>query len=321
MKVVLTFDVEIWCGGWDGLDQRFPTSFDRYVFGRSSAGDFALPRTLAILKRHGLRGVFFVESLFAARFGIGPLRTIVDMIGSAGHEIQLHLHPEWADEASPALVPSVGVKRPYMHQYSCEDQRALIKAGMALLREAGAPSSVAFRSGGFAAGHTTFGALASCGIKLDFSIDATMPNSVPEWRGHGRDLVTPQSIDGVNCYPMAVFRDGFGRLRHAQVGACSGKELTEAMDRALNLGWESFVVLSHNFEMLKPGTAEPDVTVVRRFEALCAYLEHASGTLPVHVTSALRDPDKTIHRVVQLPVVSRGATARRIFEQLSRRIS
>ena len=61
MKVLLTFDVEVWCGGWDNLDQRFPSSFDRYVFGSSKAGDFALPRTLQILKRHGLRGVFFVE--------------------------------------------------------------------------------------------------------------------------------------------------------------------------------------------------------------------------------------------------------------------
>ena len=168
------------------------------------------------------------------------------MIGSAGHDIQLHIHPEWADEASSALVPSTGVKRPYMHQYSAEDQRALIEAGIAMLLEAGAPHPIAFRSGSFAAGPMTFGALTSYGIKMDFSIDATMPNSEPEWSRESRDLIAPQFIDGVDCYPMAVFRDGFGRLRHAQVGACSSKELSEAMEGALALGWESLVVLSHN---------------------------------------------------------------------------
>ena len=46
MNIYLTFDVEIWCGGWDDLDSRFPSSFQRYVYGRSRKGDYALPKTL-----------------------------------------------------------------------------------------------------------------------------------------------------------------------------------------------------------------------------------------------------------------------------------
>ncbi len=63
MKVYLTFDVEIWCNGWDDLDGRFPSSFERYVYGRSRHGDYALPKTLEILAGTGLTGVFFVEPL------------------------------------------------------------------------------------------------------------------------------------------------------------------------------------------------------------------------------------------------------------------
>ena len=49
VKVYLTFDIEVWCGGWKDLDAKFPASFERYVYGRSSAGDYALPKTLEIL--------------------------------------------------------------------------------------------------------------------------------------------------------------------------------------------------------------------------------------------------------------------------------
>lgn len=70
MNVYLTFDIEVWCNGWDNLD-AFPKHFERYVFGRSRHGEYALPKTLEILNRYDLKGVFFVEPLFAARFGLG----------------------------------------------------------------------------------------------------------------------------------------------------------------------------------------------------------------------------------------------------------
>lgn len=84
MNVFLTFDIEVWCNGWDDLDGSFPGSFERYVYGHSADGDYALPQTLAILNKHGLKGVFFVEPLFATRFGAEHLATIVRLIRGAG---------------------------------------------------------------------------------------------------------------------------------------------------------------------------------------------------------------------------------------------
>ena len=77
MNVLLTFDVEVWCDGWSDLDRNFKHLFPRYVYGRSRRGAFALPKTLEILDAHGLRATFFVEPLFAYRFGIEPLAEIV----------------------------------------------------------------------------------------------------------------------------------------------------------------------------------------------------------------------------------------------------
>ena len=45
--------------------------------------------TLRVLKEHGIKGVFFVEPLFAARFGLEKLRIILELILEAGQEVQL----------------------------------------------------------------------------------------------------------------------------------------------------------------------------------------------------------------------------------------
>src|SRR5690606_35024787 len=114
MKVLLSVDVELWCNSWQTLDDDFPTAFDRYTFGRSEHGDYALPKTLELLNRYGLNAVFFVEPLFAARFGVEYLAVMVDLIRGAGQEVQLHLHPEWTDEALKPLLPDIPGKRQHL---------------------------------------------------------------------------------------------------------------------------------------------------------------------------------------------------------------
>ena len=147
LKVYLTIDTEVWCNGWEAIDDQFPLAFQRYVYGRSAHGDFALPKTLEILNRFGLKAVFFVESLFSARFGSHYLQEIVQLIDRAGHDIQLHVHPEWSDEIHPPLVKSTEEKFQSLSQLSESDQFTLISwAKNALEQSLGRPVN-AFRAG------------------------------------------------------------------------------------------------------------------------------------------------------------------------------
>ena len=312
MQILLTFDVEVWCNG----SGAFPESFRRYVYGASRLGEYALPKILDILRRHRLHGVFFVEPVFAARFGIEYLRRIVTLIRSAGQEIQLHLHSEWADDTMPLPLDGRIAKRQYLHHYNVEEQTALIALGIRLLQEAGAPRPSAFRAGNFGANRDTFRALERNGIRYDSSIDAAVPDSVPDLR-HGVNVYAVSEIANVVACPMSVFQDGSGRLRHAQVGACSSGELLQAIRAASALGWRQFVILSHNFEMLKLGSTAPDWIVYRRFTRVCDYLGQHAADLPtvgfdaVHVDAA--------DRSVTLPTVGRLPTLRRYAEQTVRR--
>lgn len=318
MNVFLTFDIEIWCNDWNALDERFPAAFRRYVYGRSPAGDYALPKTLETLNRHGLHGVFFVEPLFAARFGIEPLAELTGLIREAGQEVQMHLHPEWTDEISPPVFPDKPFKRQHLIHYSRDEQTELIRRGLALLAAAGSPGITAFRAGSFAASADTLAAVKACGLLVDASLNMSCPYSGADVREEG-DFHFPRARAGLQLLPMTVFRDGWGRLRHAQVGACGAKELCEAIEDAAEAGHPCFTILSHNFEMLRPGSSEPDRVVARRFEALCRFLGDHPDALP---TTGLA----TVPRFAPLPAAprlaeaGRVATLRRLAAQAVRRL-
>lgn len=316
MNVYLTFDIEVWCNGWTDLDRAFPSSFERYVYGHSAHGDYALPKTLELLNQHGLQGVFFVEPLFATRFGQQYLDTIVGLIRDAGHDVQLHLHPEWTDEALEPLIPDCATKRQHLSYYTLDEQTALIACGKKMLEAAGSGPISAFRSGSFAANPDTFEALRRNHILLDSSLNRCHAVSAPKLlRGHELDTVF--DVAGVTTYPVTVFQDGFGNDRPAQVGACSFAELRAALVDAQHKGAQHFVVVSHNFEMLKPGSAQPDWVVVRRFKQLCAFLGQHRDLFEV---GSFASAQSVPAAMVQRPRASWTATAIRYFEQALRRL-
>jgi hypothetical protein len=316
--VYLTFDVEIWCGGWSKLDTSFPGSFDRYVYGRSKAGEYALPEILRILKTNRLRGVFFIEPLFAARFGQAWLNTIVDLIKTDGHDVQLHLHPEWSDEIEPLIFPGATVKRQHLCYYSRQEQDVLVGLGTELMRRAGCTGLRSFRSGSFAVNRDTYGALRAHGYTHDSSPHAMYRHSGPDMRDEF-DFFEPFVLNEVTVLPMTLFRDGSGRLRPAQVGSASFSEMRAALESALAAGNEHFVILSHNFEMLKVGRSVPDAIVVARFAKLCRYLSENAERFSCRALSDAARPSGRPAASAR-PQVPLWATAQRHVEQLLRRI-
>lgn len=272
LDVFFTIDVEVWCGGWDDLDRRFASAFRRYIYGPTRYGNYGLPRHLDLLSSHGLQGVFFVEPLFATRFDPSSLCEIVDLIRRRDHEVQLHLHTEWVDEALRPLLNGVTCKRQYLRQFSLEEQTALITEGKRLLVQAGAPAPAAFRAGSFALNYDTIRALAAAGIRIDSSYNASVlgPDSglLP-----GTLVLEPILVDEVYEYPITVFQDGMDRLRHAQISACSYGELETVLWQALTEGRKATVLLSHSFELLNKSRTRPDWIAARRLEKLCAFLD------------------------------------------------
>lgn len=311
LKVFYTVDVEIWCDGWRNIDQRFPNAFQQYVYGKTTKGEFGLRYQLQRLREHGLTGVFFVEPLFALRFGLQPLAEIVGLVKEYGHEVQLHMHPEWVDEAREAVLPKVNAKKQFMRQFSLEEQTILIGRGIELIDQAGGGRVNAFRAGSFGCNRDTLIAAQRNQIQFDSSYNASMmgldSGILPE-----HILSEPVSTEGLIEYPMTVFNDGTGVLRHTQLGACSSWELEGLMWQAAEQKRTSFVILSHNFELLNRARTGADLTAIKRFDILCQFLQrhndvfHVTGfqnlhpVMPDKQSTPLRSPLwKTLHRVGQ----------------------
>jgi peptidoglycan/xylan/chitin deacetylase (PgdA/CDA1 family) len=314
MNVHITIDTEVWCSSWDNLDEDFPAAYDAFVFGRFGAGTFGIPRLLDVFRRHALRATFFVEPLFSLRFGAEHLERIVDLVAGADQEIQLHLHQEWADETRPPLLQ--GDKRRRLTQCSLDEQRHLLDLGLEALCRAGADRPVAFRSGGFSCNRDTLRALRDNGLCLDSSYNPGFVGSgdgFPAWSPGTQSAV----IDGVVELPITRFTDGLRRLRHAQVGACSFEELRDAMCDARAKGWEHFVILLHNAELMNQRRNGPDPIVVHRFERLCAWLDDNREGFPTARFAPPSCPDSGERQAIG---VSAAATARRLAEQAARRM-
>jgi len=282
VDVYFTVDVEVWCDGWVDIDRKFPTAFERYIYGPDR--QHGLPYQLDTLREFGLRGIFFVEPLFAGRFGLAPLAEVVELIESSGHETQLHLHTEWVDEATRPLLPSPRGKRQHLRYFDAAEQSILIAAGIDWLQRAGSPRPVAFRAGSFAFNQDTLPALIANKLQTDLSYNASMfgPTSgvCP-----GETLDQPRQLGDVLELPMTVYEDGRG-LRHAQLTACSWSELEGLLWQALDAGHTSFVILSHGSELLAPGLSRADPVVVDRFDRLCRFLDRERTSF---VVRGLRD--------------------------------
>jgi hypothetical protein len=316
LDVFFTVDVEIWCGGWRNIDEKFQESFRKYIYGPTNKGNYGLPHQIAVLNDHGLTGVFFIEPLFSTRFGSQPLAEIVGLVRDGGQEVQLHLHTEWVDESRVPLLPAIQGKRQFLRYFSLAEQTTLIGAGKRFLMQVGATGVNAFRAGGFGFNRDTLDALAVSGIPFDSSYNASL-FGLDSGVMPGVTVVEPTECCGVYEYPMTVFQDGTGTLRHAQLTSCSALEMEGLLWQALEDGRRSFVILSHGSELLNQAKSRADKVVVKRFYRLCKFLDKNRDSFHVRGFH-----DLTPERVEQQPPPLRSPvwkTGARMLEQAYRR--
>lgn len=266
MDVFLTVDVEIWPKDWDNSHERFPGYFNQFIRGRTSRGDFGLPFQLRVLAERDLKCVFFVEPLFACEYGTGPLSEIIDLIREAGQEVQMHLHTEWVKHSRQPILP--GRQGLNLRDFSLAEQEILLTTGLKNLSACGLNDICAFRAGNFGANLDTLRALHRVGITIDSSL-----NRAARLQPFLRDPITdPTVIESVVEFPVTVYEDAQGRLRHLQVAAASGREMTSVLSQVHGQGRRTAVVFWHSAELLNTARTRPDPFAIRRFESLCDFL-------------------------------------------------
>ena len=270
LNVFITVDTELWPESWDRLSGKdLREMLDRYIYGKTAKGDFGLPFQVRLLKDHGVKATFFVESLFSEGFGRAPLAEIVDIITAADQEVQLHIHTEWVDKFATPILP--GAERHNIGDCNEADQHFLIGKALENLRDCGVENLCAFRAGNYGANHTTLRVLKDYGFRFDTSYNYNYLDSDCQLQTE-QPLLQATMLNGICELPITCFEERRGYIRHAQLASCSYTEFAHLLAQAEQLDWGSFVIVSHSFELLNQAKNRPNPVVIKRFEKLCQLL-------------------------------------------------
>lgn len=249
-------------------------------------GGAGISYQLATLARHGLKACFFVDPLPALLFGIEPIRRMVGTILEAGQEVQLHLHPMWAQ--ADRRVERTDPVRFELTQFSEDEQLDLILQGRELLRQAGAPDPIAFRAGSFAASAETLRAIQRAG----FRIDSSHNGSLMPWpcdTGLPARAVSPLLAGKLVELPVGLIDEGNGKLRHLQIGAVSLGEMRTALLHAEAEGAPLITLVGHSFELATRDGERANDIIRHRFDSLCGWLVSEAQRFPTYFTAELAD--------------------------------
>ena len=283
LRVFLTVDTEIWprAVGWPHTPLPPGETCERertaYFWGGEGHRLRGLPYQLETLAQYGLRATYFVDPLFSRCLGARLLVEVVKAIGGAGQEIGLHLHPEWLTDPRCGDLPKFA--GPLLNQYDEEGQGKLVRSGLQLLYDAGAPAICAFRAGSWGANLATLRVLAGAGIRFDSSLTVYGAASFPDISDRAAWL-QPRFLQGIWEFPVTFFVDRPPTgTRPLHITACTVAEFTLALEHAYAQGWFSVVIVFHSFEFVRitalarpGGRVGPQRLLARRFERLCRYL-------------------------------------------------
>ena len=319
--VLVTIDAEIapHTSDWKRDSGRF--ALDRDVYGITPQGERGLRHQLDVIEQHGLKSVVFVEALNAGVLGFDLLEEIVGLVQGRGHEVALHIHTEWLSYyPRPLLGDRFGR---HMCDFSEDDQQRLIDQGLENLSRVGAGRIVALRAGNGGANVATLRAARRSSIPIDSSYFAPHLNGVCRLPSDP-ELTHPMRLEDVIEVPITWFRDGLGRIRPAQLCACSIGEFEHLLMEAWSRGWQVVTLLLHSFELVRRRSPERPQTIMRlhdhRLVRLCQLLAAHSDKF-VSTTFGELDLENIAPDVAPSCLRSSlGGTIRRYAEQAAGRI-
>ena len=250
-------------------------NFMRSVACITPDGPAGITYKLDLLKRHGQRGVFFIDPMPALLWGVAAIEDVVAPILEAGQDVQLHCHPEWLAFAPPG-GPLDGLEGRNMKDFAFEDQCRILEWARDTLVAAGAPDPVAFRAGNYGANRDTLAALREIGLFYDSSHTPGIVDGDSALDLRSTDT-QPLLYDGIVEVPVSCIGDIGGRLRHAQITAISLKEMRAALLHARDGRMTCFTLVSHSFELINRRSLAVNKVVRARFEGLCRFLQDTPG--------------------------------------------
>jgi peptidoglycan/xylan/chitin deacetylase (PgdA/CDA1 family) len=153
-KVLITIDTEV-----GEVAKNDFKGFERYILGIHRGESYGVDRIVEILEEFGMSADFFLDVYEFRSFGEEKFRDVSARLYERGQRVELHSHPAYAYDRD----------RRYMHQYSLDEQMAIIADGIELIERWIGERPSAHRAGGYGANNDTLYALHENRIRIDSS--------------------------------------------------------------------------------------------------------------------------------------------------------
>jgi peptidoglycan/xylan/chitin deacetylase (PgdA/CDA1 family) len=253
-QVCITVDTEFdIAGAFADPWQNQPRGREHVLYevnGRSEGLGFMLD----VFQSNGIQATFFVEALNSFFFGDEPMRDLARRIVTAGHDVQLHLHPCWTAFRDPHWREHLSNKPPNdsMAGRTKAEAVELLRCGMEIFARWGMPPVTAVRTGGLQVDYTVYGAMRACGLKVASNVGLAVyrPTDTRLHLHGGRHW-----IDGVLELPTLTYRrPTVGRRLNEKTLTITGScwlEIEALLWQAHATGVSPVVLLTHPHEYVK----------------------------------------------------------------------
>lgn len=278
VNVFITVDTEHSIGGAFADPKLKPVGNAKRIYGRIGDKEYGIALLMDIADNHGLKLTFFVEVFNRYYFGPEETRQVVEYIRKRGHDVQLHIHPNYLNFTTDS--PQDLAYSDLLCDYSQQQQVEMLGQAREWLSEYGVENPVAFRAGCYGANLWSLQALAVNGFLMDSSFNRAFLGRtcmLPDWGINDLSLQ-----EGVFEFPITNFQEQSGlrssRTMPLDINGVSFQEMRHVLQQALNSqGPNNVTVILHSFSFVRSRDVQynqmrPRRHVIRRFERLCAFL-------------------------------------------------
>jgi hypothetical protein len=173
---------------------------ERLIYGRFGEEELGIGHMMNVADKYSKKVTFFVD-IVADRVYPEEIKRVCEDIVSRGHDVQLHAHPEFADDE---FWEELGVpKQAAMNRWNFKQAKGVIGWMMEECEKWGIPTPVAIRGGGYRYNTNTLLASGELGISLDLNYNH-LHRKIP--------LKEPSQPQPFNYGPLPVFRWSNGMI-------------------------------------------------------------------------------------------------------------
>lgn len=238
--------------------------------------------------RYNTKASFFIETAQAAYFGDEPMAHISSMIGEAGQDRQLLIHPCWYhfDKCGDFSQNDSCTERNF------NELREIFEKSIATFERIVGKRPEAVRCGNFMVDNTVYMVLSELGIPLSSSIAFGI------WKPEGKKFIKyggRAKFEDVMEVPLFTYKDmdrmGGYPDKCIEITSCSKGEIKQILKQARREGVKNIVLLTQPFDFIKKRD-EQYLNITRnrinqeRLETLCSFIkEHDQEFVTVDFAS------------------------------------